>query len=383
MATDPTLTPPTPTVSVIIPLYNLRPYVAEAIESVLAETIGPDALEIVVVDDGSVDGGGEVVQRFGTAVRYLRQENRGPSAARNAGLRATRAPFVSFLDADDRMMPEKLARELAVFAARPEVDVVYSGFHYVDEHLARLPQQGWSTLEGDLFPALVLSNRLHVFQALVRRVAIERIGGFDESIAAAEDWDVWIRLARTGVRWASLDEPLAVYRIRGDGSHRAAGQMAENAVRVLDKLFADPTLPAEVVATKPLAYHNAYLTAAANHYSLGDRAEGARWFAAAARLRPEFVVDPTALSAFCRRLLPVGWQRSATMALEWRRLATTLRHAIDDLFATPDLVPALRGRRRRAQLAALRALAPLIVRRVKMRARGTPGIGPRADAARP
>ena len=119
-----------PVVSVIVPLYNLRQFVAEAIESALAQTLPPDEVEVIVIDDGSTDGGGEVVERYLPRVRYFRQENRGLSAARNAGIRVARAPSLTFLDADDRILPEKLAVQLDVFAARRRArrpSLVYCG----------------------------------------------------------------------------------------------------------------------------------------------------------------------------------------------------------------------------------------------------------------
>src|SRR5262245_46653121 len=104
-----------PRVSVVIPLYNLRAFGDEAVESALAQTLPPDDFEVIVIDDGSTDGSGDLVQRFVPRVRYLRQANSGLPAARNAGWRAARAPLVTFLDADDRIGATKLAESLAVF----------------------------------------------------------------------------------------------------------------------------------------------------------------------------------------------------------------------------------------------------------------------------
>jgi len=132
-----------PRVSVVVPLYNLRDFVGEAIESELAQTLRPEDVEVIVVDDGSTDGSSEVAQRYGSRIRYLRQEDRGLSAARNAGIRVSSAPFLAFLDADDRLHPDKLRAGLEVFDARPNTGLVYSGFHYIDEDGRRLPQRGW------------------------------------------------------------------------------------------------------------------------------------------------------------------------------------------------------------------------------------------------
>ena len=102
-----------PAVSVIVPLYQSRAYVAAALDSVLAQTLGD--LEVIVVDDGSTDGGGEIVRGYverEPRVRYMREENAGPAAARNVGIAAARGAAVAFLDSDDLWLPEKLARQL-------------------------------------------------------------------------------------------------------------------------------------------------------------------------------------------------------------------------------------------------------------------------------
>jgi hypothetical protein len=322
-----------PRVSVVIPVFNLRTFLPEAIESVLAQTVPADVLETVVVDDGSTDGSGEVAARYAPRVRLLRQPNRGLPAARNAGLRATAAPFLTFLDADDRLLPEKLATELAVLDAHPETGLVYSGWHFIDETGRRLPQRGWSREEGDVLPRLVLGNLIHPHAALVRREAVERAGGFDERLTSVEDWDLWLRLSRAGLRWRLVDRPLAEYRIRPGAMHENAARMLENRLHVLDRFFADPALPPSVAALRPQAYQNAYLAAACDHYRAGTRAPGASAFRAAVAARPAIVTDPRGLRLICRWLLPLGSQSEASVAARAGELAATLRLMLADLFA--------------------------------------------------
>jgi glycosyltransferase involved in cell wall biosynthesis len=275
-----------PAVSVIVPLYNLREFVGEAIESVLRQTLPPEQVEIVVVDDGSTDGGDEVVRGFEPRVRLLRQENRGLSAARNAGIRAAQARLLAFLDADDRIMPGKLAAHVALHDARPDVTISYSGVRYIDERGASLPRLGWWRLEGDVLPHLVLGNLIHPLAAVVRHEPVERAGGFDERLTSLEDWDLWLRLSRHGARWAYIDEALGEYRIRLSAMHQNAPRMAENAVAVLNRFFADPGLPPAIARLAPLAYQYAYLSAASDHFRVGRDADGKRWFRAAVTVRP-------------------------------------------------------------------------------------------------
>lgn len=108
-------------ISCIVPVFNGERYLAEALDSILKQSYRP--LEIIVADDGSTDGTEAIVARFGTQVRYLYQPNSGPAAARNLGLGAVGGEFVAFLDADDLWHAEKLARQMARFGARPELDV--------------------------------------------------------------------------------------------------------------------------------------------------------------------------------------------------------------------------------------------------------------------
>jgi hypothetical protein len=370
----------TPRASVIIPVYNLRRFVGEAIESVLAQTLPPEHIEIIVVDDGSTDGSGEVAQRYAPRVRYLRQDNRGLCAARNAGMAVARAPFLAFLDADDRFLPEKLAAQLEVFDARPEIGLVYTGFRYVDDGGAPLPQIGWTRLEGDVFATLVLGNLIHPHVALVRREAIERAGGFDEQLSPAGDWDMWLRISRPGLRWACVDRALAEYRVRHDAMHQDVGRMHADCLRVLDKVFADPTLAAAVTALRPLAYRRAHLVAACDHYRVGKRTEGARCLREAARLDPRFLADPQALQLLCRWLLPLGHQRGSVMVTELPRLAATLRGMLADLFRAPGLERDVARLRWRATLATARALLPLVRKRMKLVVRTWRGSPPLAEA---
>jgi GT2 family glycosyltransferase len=353
----------TPRASIIIPLYNLRRWVAEAIDSALAQTLPPGDLQVIVVDDGSTDGSGEVAQGYGARIDYVRQENRGLSAARNTGLGVARAPYVAFLDADDRIHPEKVAAELAVFAGRPAVGVVYSGFRYIDADGHPLPQRGWSRFEGDVLPRLVLGNIIHPHQALVRRDAVLQAGAFDERLTSVEDWDVWLRVSSRGATWACVDRALADYRIRPGSMSQNPGRMAENRLAVLAKLFADPALPAAVAGLRARAYERAYLVSAADYYRGGDRSSGARWLEAAVRARPAVVADQEALSFFCQGLLPLGHQGGGMLAREWRRVATTLRTAIDDVRAMPGA--SLAGGVWSARLARWRTITPLVRRRVK------------------
>ena len=353
-----------PEVTVVIPSYNGVRYLGEAIESVLAQT--HRSLETVVVDDGSVDETRALVARYGDRVRYLHQENRGLAAARNTGIRAARGTYLAFLDHDDRYLPEKIARQVAVFRERPPVGLVHTGWHFIDEHGRRVGQRGWSPEEGDVFAVLLLGNLVHPGAVMVRRDVVEEVGGFDEARTGLEDWDLWLRLAQRGVPWGRVDAPLLEYRVHPGQMHKHGPERRlTNQLATLGRIFADTGLRAEIRALEPRAYQNVYLRAAADYYRAGARIDGSRAFHAAVRARPALLTESRSLRGFCRQLVPTGFQRLDVAAAHWRTVSGTLRNAVGDLLASPDLEPEIAALRWRARLTVLRVTATLLRKRAR------------------
>ncbi len=192
-------------VSVVVGVYNNAATIAEAIESILAQTVPPG--EVLVVDDGSTDGSGDVARAFGERVRVVRQANEGVSGARNRGVAETSRPLIAALDADDRWAPRKL--ELQLPALVPWVEAVSC-------HVAQVPQSEWSSvLAGDRPPTSVLHGPVWE-TLLIRREAFARIGPFDTSYKVAEQIDWWSRAADAGLRLVAVDEPLVFRRLHAD-----------------------------------------------------------------------------------------------------------------------------------------------------------------------
>jgi glycosyltransferase involved in cell wall biosynthesis len=185
-----------PAVTVVIPVFNRAEAVRAAIGSVLSQTC--QAFEINVVDDGSTDHTAAVVAALeDPRIRLIRHEkNRGGSAARNSGIQAGSAPFVAFLDSDDEWLPTKLERQLEVFARGGDrLALVYTGTvrRFSDGTRARhVPRR-----RADLPRALLTENVIgETSVAMVRRSALETIGGFDESLPWGQDLDLWLRICQ-------------------------------------------------------------------------------------------------------------------------------------------------------------------------------------------
>jgi glycosyl transferase family 2 len=181
-----------PALSVLIPTYQRREYVCRAVRSVFAQRY--QDWELIVVDDGSTDGTRQALQAAGPRLRYVWQENRGVSAARNAGLRLARGEIVAFLDSDDRWLPDHLETVVAMLERYPEVVLAST---CPRSHVAgREPVSKTRVL--DALPLLLMDNFLGVPATAVRREHLTIVGGFDERMNVLEDGELWLRLATRG-----------------------------------------------------------------------------------------------------------------------------------------------------------------------------------------
>src|SRR5260370_1463016 len=182
-------------VSVVIPTHNSGHLLIEALDSVLAQTLSP--AEIIVVDDGSTDGTRELLIPYRTRVRYLYQDNQGPSAARNRGIAEANNEFVAFLDADDVWHPRKIALQMAGFDSDPAFGLLGTkaiawpaeAFPEIDNSKPSPPliRVSWSQL--------AVRNPFITSSVIIRRELWEKAGGFDLALRGSEDPDLWLRLS--------------------------------------------------------------------------------------------------------------------------------------------------------------------------------------------
>jgi len=223
-----------PTVGVIIPTYNRSDYLRLTLQSVLAQTRQPD--EILVVDDGSTDDTLAVCAEFPQA-RVLRQANQRQAAARNTGIQASRADLLFFLDDDDLLLEDTLEAQLAVFQERPEVDVVYGRSLRINGRGDVIGEDLLAHRQPRRFAeALLEENFVRIQTALVRREAVQEIGGFDPDVVPCEDYDLWLRLALAGNRFHYLPRFLARYRTHEGSVSQQRERMARVLLQVAQKL---------------------------------------------------------------------------------------------------------------------------------------------------
>jgi glycosyltransferase involved in cell wall biosynthesis len=195
-----------PLVSVMIGVYNGAPYLAEAIDSVLAQTYEP--LELIVVDDGSDDGSAEVARGYGDALRYAYQENAGNGSARNHATRLARGDVFAFMDADDRSSADRLALQWAAFESDPELDVVYGHVReFVSPELT--PEQQATVRPPNPDAAPWVSVNL----MMIKRESFERVGPFSETLRVGVTVDWCARAGDAGLKSATLPQVLLERRL--------------------------------------------------------------------------------------------------------------------------------------------------------------------------
>ncbi len=226
-------------VSVIIPLYNCERLIGAAIESVLAQTY--QHMEIIVINDGSTDRSLAMAQQYAPRITVIDlPRNRGVAAARNCGMRVARGEYIAFLDADDLWSPRKLAVQLALLNAHPEVGLCvaayYHGDHQARPHMLITPPATLSIEE------IVRNCLILIGGVIVRRNVLQQSGGFDETLMAGEDWDLWIRVVALGTRYAPIRQPLWVYRRHGKNTSTSVPLMATYLLAVYDKYLMHPQL---------------------------------------------------------------------------------------------------------------------------------------------
>jgi len=233
-----------PQVSVVIPAYNAAAYIAGTLDSVFAQTFAD--FEVVLVNDGSPDTSRleQELQPYLSRIRYFKQANRGPSAARNLGIGEARGCYIAFLDADDFWLPQHLSRQVERLQTNKKLGLVYSdalhlrGDTLIGTAFERVPQSGEVTLESLLSEQCTINTS----SVVVLRSAVLQAGRFDESMSYCEDFDLWLRLAAIGTGMEYVREVQVGHRV-GNGLAASRELMKKGRVRAYQKFAASGAAP--------------------------------------------------------------------------------------------------------------------------------------------
>ncbi|HLX32387.1 MAG TPA: glycosyltransferase family 2 protein [Gaiellaceae bacterium] len=317
-----------PTYSILLPFYNHREWLGDAIESVLAQTC--KSWELIAIDDGSEDGSSEVATGFAAAeprIRVLRRPNGGAAPARNTGLTVARGPYCALLDADDVWLPRKLERQLPLLRK----DTVVFSDAYVEEDGRRYHYGRRVDLPEGVYPrGAVFAELLHHnfipshLTAVVPTDLLRSVGGWDDTLPPprSSDWDLWLRLALAGVLFDYVAEPLAVYHVRPGSLSQDGEGMRRCAIAILRNLRDRAAGPQRAAVERRLRIANrelevflrkrAWLSASA-----GDVAAARRELVASRRANPRsaravaglvLALVPPFLRSYARRKLPISFE---------------------------------------------------------------------------
>jgi glycosyltransferase involved in cell wall biosynthesis len=226
------------TVSIVMPGFNVAPYIGEAIESVIAQTVRD--WELLVVDDGSTDSTAEIVRGFAAGERRIRvmtQQNSGISTARNLALSVATGEYIAILDSDDLWEPTYLERQLAVFKAQPDIDIVTGNGWFLGGRLHGRPARPCPDVRPQPSLTDIIQDETSIFiMSIMRRRVYDTIGGFDERLRTNEDYEFWLRAAIAGFRFVRNDEPLGHYRRRDDSLSSSDVRMVTGILRVYEQI---------------------------------------------------------------------------------------------------------------------------------------------------
>ena len=301
----------TPTVAVVIPAYNSGEFIREAVESVLRQSL--TSIEVIVIDDGSTDNTQQVLGSISDdRLTVLRQKNSGVSAARNAGLAAARAPYIFFLDADDVLLPDALARMAATLDRMPQCVACFGHHIKIAEDGSELSMQ--ADLRWKLFPAadtlrqLIAKNFIFCGTICVRTDAARAVEGFNPTLRLGEDWEFWCRLAVLSDFSAMPNDIVLLYRQRSSSAnHRLRRSPLQPNFEAIDAVYSNPVirqrfLPSELKRRRRLAEIDAFWAGARNEYAQGRAMTFLAYLAIGVFRYPDSILRPRLVYLFFRGL---------------------------------------------------------------------------------
>ncbi len=242
-------------ISVIIPVYNGEKTIRETIESVLKQTFSD--LELIVINDSSTDSTLEIISSIkDSRIKIFSYPNAGLASSRNRGIANACGEFISFLDADDLWTPNKLELQLKALQENCQAGVAYSWTDLIDNKSEFIRPSSHITANGDVYARLLLVNFLeNGSNPLIRKQALTEVGGFDESLGHAADWDMWLRLAPC-YHFVAVPSAQILYRVSANSMSSNIYRQAVDQIKVLNKAFAQA--PDSLQYLKQCSFSNMY-----------------------------------------------------------------------------------------------------------------------------
>jgi glycosyltransferase involved in cell wall biosynthesis len=344
-------------VSVIIPAYNAELYLAEAIESVLAQTYR--TVELIVVDDGSTDNTALIAKKFADSVRLIHQTNQGLSAARNAGIRSAQGEIIALLDADDLWESCFLEVMVSALEQNPQLIGAYCGFQYINAEGSIVGRPSLRVVAPEVFHETLLynGNWLAPSGVIFRKSVAFEVGLFDEEIGPVADTDLWIKLSSRGPL-IGLPQPLIKYRQHDGNMSKDPQRMITASRRLTEKVFG----PAEgdVLSwpkLKRIAYRNHYWSAAIRYLRAGNFEKSADSLRQLAVISFEFLLSIDLWRGLAHAHIPYEYQFDLSYKLKWEKMQSDIVILLDELDNELDGQNDIQKKYARIKAAAFLALA--------------------------
>ena len=223
-----------PQVSVIIPTYNRSWIIKEAIDSVLAQDY--KEFELIVVDDGSTDHTSDVLDSYRNVIKVLSQKNKGVSAARNRGIAEASGKFIAFLDSDDLWLPQKLSTQVEFFNKTPDALICQTEEVWIRNGLRVNPKKRHKKPSGMIFKLSLELCLVSPSAVMIKRSLFDRVGEFDETLPACEDYDLWLRISSRFPIYL-IDTPLIIKRGGHDDQLSSRAGLDKFRIKAIEKII--------------------------------------------------------------------------------------------------------------------------------------------------
>jgi glycosyltransferase involved in cell wall biosynthesis len=303
---------PWPRVSIVTPSYNQGLYIEETIRSVLLQ--GYPHLEYLIMDGGSTDTSVQLIRKYEAWIDdWVSEKDRGQSHAINKGWERARGQIITYLNSDDTLAPGAVRRVAEAFHAHPEAAVVYG-----DCNLTNGEGQLITTLRSQSYNRsnLLLADFIQQSSAFVRRSAVEQVGLLDEAFHMAMDYEYWVRLAIAGFHMHHLPAVLSMARLTADTkTGGSAVRFCDDSLLILDRVYDQRSLPADVRRVKRAAYGNVWRLGGVRYFDAGHRGRAIKAMLTALRWNPLPGWRPWVLSVLVMLQCAVGvhWWSARTV----------------------------------------------------------------------
>jgi len=248
-----------PLITVVIPVYNGEKTIRETIQSVFNQSLSD--LELLVINDGSTDSTLEVVSQIkDERLKVYTYPNAGLAASRNRGISLAKSEYISFIDADDLWTSDKLEAQFKALQKNPKAAVVYSWTDWIDEFSQSLGKGSHNTQNGEVLAQLLLNDFVaNGSNCLIKMQAFREVGGFDETLTAVEDWDMWLRLAER-YQFVAVPSPQVLYRVTSNSMSFNVWGMESASLRIIEKAFANAPQSLQYLKRDSIGNRYKYLT---------------------------------------------------------------------------------------------------------------------------